>query len=197
MCQDDGLANAQRPGVGLLLSCDQAEERGLAGAVGTDDADDASRGQAEVESLEEEIVAVGLAQPLGLDDHVTEPRAGGNVDLVALAPRLGVGGEQALVGGDALAAVALAQVRGHLHPLELVLQRPRPARRGFVLLGEHAQLLVEPGGVVTFPGDAFAAVELQDPAGDLVEEVAVVGDGDHRAGVLAQEALEPGDGFGV
>ena len=42
-----------------------------------------------------------------------------------------------------------------------------------------------------------AAVELEDPAGDVVEEVAVVGDGEHRPGVLGEEPLEPGDGLGV
>ena len=43
----------------------------------------------------------------------------------------------------------------------------------------------------------MATVELEDPAGDIVEEVAVVGDGDDGAVVIVQEALEPGDRFGV
>jgi hypothetical protein len=34
-------------------------------------------------------------------------------------------------------------------------------------------------------------LELEDPLGHVVEEVAVVGDGHHRAGVLLQRALEP------
>ena len=42
-----------------------------------------------------------------------------------------------------------------------------------------------------------AAVELEDPLRDVVEEVAVVGDGDDRAGVLVEEALEPLDRLGV
>ena len=43
----------------------------------------------------------------------------------------------------------------------------------------------------------MTAVQLQDPAGDIVEEVAVVGDRDHGAGVILEEALEPGDRFGI
>jgi len=58
-------------------------------------------------------------------------------------------------------------------------------------------LLVEPGGVVAFVGDASAAVQLQDPAGDVVEEIAVVGDDQDRALVVDQVLLQPGDGFGV
>ena len=48
-----------------------------------------------------------------------------------------------------------------------------------------------------FPGDAVAAVQLEDPAGDVVEEVAVVGDGDDRPGKLLQVPLQPGDRLGV
>ena len=46
-------------------------------------------------------------------------------------------------------------------------------------------------------GMPLAAVELEDPAGDVVEEVAVVGDGDDGALVLLEEALEPRDRLGV
>ena len=42
-----------------------------------------------------------------------------------------------------------------------------------------------------------AAIELEDPAGDVVEEVAIVRDGDDGAGVVLEEPLEPGDRLGV
>ena len=42
-----------------------------------------------------------------------------------------------------------------------------------------------------------AAVELEDPARDVVEEVAIVGDGDDGALVLLEVALEPADRLGV
>ena len=42
-----------------------------------------------------------------------------------------------------------------------------------------------------------AAIELQDPARDVVEEVAIVRDRDDRARVLVQVVLEPGDALGV
>ncbi len=58
-------------------------------------------------------------------------------------------------------------------------------------------LLLEPGGVVALPRDAVAAVELENPAGDVVEEVAVVGHGDDRARILLEEMLEPAHRLGV
>ena len=58
-------------------------------------------------------------------------------------------------------------------------------------------LLLEPGRVVAFPGKGACAVQLENPAGDVVEEVAIVRDGDDRSLVLVQEVLEPGDRLGV
>src|SRR5690606_17432066 len=57
--------------------------------------------------------------------------------------------------------------------------------------------LFEPGAVVAFPGDTAAAVEFQYPAGDIVEEIAIVGDRNDRAGIAAQVLLEPGDRLGI
>ena len=43
----------------------------------------------------------------------------------------------------------------------------------------------------------MAAVEFQNPAGGVVEKVAVVGDGDHGAGEPGQEVLQPGNALGI
>ena len=40
-------------------------------------------------------------------------------------------------------------------------------------------------------------IEFENPAGHVVEEVAIVGDGDDGARVLVEEALQPGHGLGV
>ncbi len=43
----------------------------------------------------------------------------------------------------------------------------------------------------------MTAVEFENPSGNVVEEIAIVGDGNDRARILVEEALEPGDGFRV
>ena len=43
----------------------------------------------------------------------------------------------------------------------------------------------------------MAAVDLADPLGHVVEEVAVVCDGEHGAGIVLEEVLEPQDGLRV
>ncbi|MNE80317.1 hypothetical protein D3C80_1768770 [compost metagenome] len=70
---------------------------------------------------------------------------------------------------------------------------------GFLLglLGQTGGLGFQPLRVVALEGDALAAVELENPAGDVVEEVAVVGDRHHGAGEVVEEVFQPGDGVGV
>ena len=51
--------------------------------------------------------------------------------------------------------------------------------------------------IVALPRDAFAAVEFEYPAGHVIEEIAVVRDGDDRTGILLQVLFEPVDALGV
>ena len=110
--------------------------------------------------------------------------------------RLGLGHEL-VVRGDARLALGLAGTRRQAHPLELALQRAAPRLVDLLLLREPLLLLFEPARVVAFPRDARAAVELEDPARDVVEEVAVVGHRDDGAVVVLQVPLEPRDRFRV
>ena len=65
------------------------------------------------------------------------------------------------------------------------------------MIRSSSAFCVEPGRIVALERQAAAVFQFQDPLGDVVEEVAVVGDDDHRAGILAQRLFEPLDRFGV
>ena len=186
-------------GVGLLAAGDHLEQRRLAGAVGADDADDAGAGKREREVLDQQTIAEALAQPVDLDDGVAEPRAGRDGDLQLLVVgsaglRLGL---QLLVGGEARLALGLAGLRRHADPLQLAFEGATAGDVRPLLAGEAFLLLLQPRAVVARERDAAAAIELEDPLGDVVEEVAVVGDRHDRAGVVLQELLEPVDALGV
>ena len=66
-----------------------------------------------------------------------------------------------------------------------------------LVLGQARLLGLQPARVVALVGDPPPAVELEDPAGDVVEEVAIVGDRDDRALVILKMALEPRHRLGV
>ena len=58
-------------------------------------------------------------------------------------------------------------------------------------------LLLQPVGVIALVRDALAAIELENPACYIVEEVAVMGDDQDGAGIGAQMAFQPVHRLGV
>ena len=93
------------------------------------------------------------------------------------------------LGGPALGA--------HPDPFKFPLQGFLPGGLLFTLVGQPVLLLFQPGGVVPLPGDAFPPVQLEDPARDIVQKVAVVGYSDYGSLVFMQMVLKPGDGFRI
>ena len=85
----------------------------------------------------------------------------------------------------------------HANPFELALQRLLPLAFGLFLAAQTLLFLFQPRRVVAFPRNALAAIELENPAGDVVEKIAIVRDGDDRARITLQVMLEPGDRLGI
>ena len=139
-----------------------------------------------------------LARPCRLEHDVAEPGPGRDVDLggVDLAVAVGLGGHL-LVAGQPRLALGLARLGVGPHPLQLALQHLGPLGVLGPLDLEPVLLGLEVGGVVALVGVGLAAVELEDPLRDVVEEVPVVGHGQHAAGVGREVALEPLHGLGV
>src|SRR5690606_31018618 len=157
----DRLADLELPAVERLEADDRLEERGLADAVGPDDADDAVAREREAQPVDEDTVAEALAQVLRLDDHAAQARARGDLDLleVELARALGLG-RHLLVAGETGLGLRLAALRVLTHPLELFLEALGEL---LVLLALDLQalgLLLEVGRVVALVRVEAAAVDL-------------------------------------
>ena len=138
-----------------------------------------------------------LLEAFEVDDVLAEPLGDGNDDLRGLGLLLARLLQQVLIALVARLGLGLARLGRGRNPLLLAGQRllMRGVLAAFLL--QPLLLLHQPGGVVALVGNAAAAIELEDPAGDVVEEVAVVGDDQDRAGIVAQMAFEPGHGFRV
>jgi hypothetical protein len=76
---------------------------------------------------------------------------------------------------------------------ELVLEPLLPLEVLLALDLQPGRLQLQVRRVVAFVRVGAAAVELEDPLGHVVEEVAVVGDGEDRAWVLREVLLQPLD----
>jgi len=122
---------------------------------------------------------------------------GRDADLEIALALVGVLGEELLVRRDPGLALGVAGPRRQGDPLGLAGEGALPGALLLLLVGQALPFLPEPRAVVALPRDPLAPVELEDPAGHVIEEVAVVGDRDDRAGVILQEALQPGDGLGI
>ena len=47
------------------------------------------------------------------------------------------------------------------------------------------------------PGNAVAAIEFEYPAGDIVEKIPVMGNGDDGAGILLEKSFQPAHRFRI
>ena len=156
------------------------------------------RGQRERQVVDEEAVAERLGEVVGLHDDAAQSRARRDLDLlhVELAGLLGLG-RHLLVAVKAGPALGLTSLGVGPHPGELVLEAPLELGVLLALDLEAGGLGLQVGGVVALVGVALAAVDLEDPLGDVVEEVPIVGDGHNGAGVLLEVLLEPLDALGI
>ena len=183
--------------VGLLKSHNQAEQRRLAGAVGADDAHDAVRRQHEVEVVKQQLVAECFGHMLRLDDLVAQSGTVGDENLEFLFFLLDGLIQQFVVTVQARLAFGLTGLGSHANPFQLTLQRFLALALGLFFHCQALGLLFQPTAVVALPGDALAAVQLQNPASHVVKEISVVGYGNDRALILLQVLFQPVDGFGI
>src|SRR5690606_38246314 len=75
------VTDANRTVIRLFLPRQHLEQGRFTGAVRADHTDNATRGQLEVQIVDQETVAIAFRQALNLDDHLTEALADRNDDL--------------------------------------------------------------------------------------------------------------------
>ena len=198
VAQLDGLPDLDTAAVRLLEPDDGLEQRGLADPVGTDDADDAVARQGEGQVLDQGAPVVALVEVFDLDDDVAQSGPDRDLDLleIELAGLLRLGGHL-FVALQARLALGLTRFGPGPNPGQLLGQ---PLLQLGVLAALHRQplgLFLQVGRVVAFVGIGAATVEFEDPFGDVVQEVPVVGDRQDRPGVGGQVLLEPLHALGV
>ena len=139
-----------------------------------------ARGQGEREVVHERAALEALGQALRLEHDVAEPRTGRDVDLggVDLAVAVGLG-RHLLVARQTRLALGLPGLGVGPHPLQLALEHLGALGVLLPLDLEPLLLGLEVRRVVALVGVGLAAVELEDPLRDVVEEVPVVGHGQH------------------
>ena len=185
------------PESGLLLPGDHAKKRGLAGAVRANDADDAAGRQLERKFVDEELVAVALAEVDEVDDVLAQALGHRNDDLYAGRRLLVALPDEFIISRDARLGLGLTRSRRGGDPLAFLGKRTLSGGVFAAFLLKPLLFLYEPGGIVAFVRDTAAAIELENPARHVVEEITVVSYDKDRARIGAQMTFEPIDGLRV
>src|SRR4051812_36778720 len=197
IAQANRLADPDRAGIGLLLAADELEQRRLAGAIGADDSDDPSRWEAEGQVVEQQFVAIGLGEAVGLDHGAAEALGDLDEDLRLAGRAVLLRLDQFVERLDAGLGLGLARLGRAADPFELLLDRLLLALLLALFLLQPLGFLLQVSGIIGFVDVVAAAIELEHPVHDMVEEVAVVGDEDDVARIVDEMLLEPLHALGV
>ena len=180
-----------------LLPAEHSEQGGFSCAIGADHPDNAASRQLKGQILDQEVIPQSLAQVGHADNLAAQPRPVGDHNLRCAEPfTLGRGG-QLMIGGNPRPRFRLPRLLPLAHPFQL----PREGfLAGFILarlLREPLRLLFQPAGIIPLIGKAAPAVQFQNPAGDVIEEIAIVGHNQNGALISHQVLLQPSDRFSV
>ena len=198
-----GAAQLQASAMGLAPAGDQIQQGGFARAIGANDADAIFRAEVVGEGLQQGGAAGGAGliggphrQVFGFDRPLAQPPlVAGQADLALGLPFGGLlHGLNALDAGLLFGAAGLGPA---LEPLQLPPQGPLELRLAGGRSGLFLRLAGQVVGVIAAVAAGFAAIHLHDPAGHLIEHVAVVGDQHQGAAEALQIALQPLDAVGV
>ena len=82
-----------------------------------------------------------------------------------------------------------------MNPLKFALNFFLALAFVFVFKCKALVFLLKPGRIITLKRIAFSAVKFKNPSGNIVKEVAVVGDGNYCSRIVVKVFFKPGDSF--
>ena len=193
---------AELDGAGIRLDApeQQVDERGLAAAVGADDADLVAALDHGRQIVDDRFFVVAVAPGIGQvfgHDHMLAGAGGvlGN-DIggaAAFAP-FGALGPHGLERAHAPFVAGAPGLDALANPDFFLGQALVEQGVGLFLVGQHLFLALDEGVVIARPGGELAAIQIDDAGGQILQEGAVMGDEQQRTVPGQQHFLELGDG---
>ena len=195
-------AAADGAAVGFQLAQNHLEQRGLARAVGAQQANLVAAQQRGAEVAGNHLVAKGFAHVLQLGNDlalVVAVATGAHFHL-HLAHHIAAGGAgfaQLFQAANAALAAGAARFHALAHPHFFLRQQLVSLGIDDGFLRQLLFLLQAVGGKVAGVRAQLAPVQLDDAGGNAVQKRPVVGDGDHAALEVDEQIFQPADGVQV
>ena len=177
--EPDGLSDLNRARRRRDATVYDAQQRRLAGAVGTQDAIAVPWSDDPAHVVEDRLVAPPLGHALELDDELAQAAHRQHVELDVVAQGRHVG-DQRLGRLDAKLGLGAARLRPAGQPGELLAQDVLAALLGCARLAVALDALLDVGRISALEGVDDTVVHLPHGEADLVEEPAVVRDDEER-----------------
>src|SRR5699024_7132202 len=196
--QLDGVANLHGAGIWIFQAHDGLKQGSLTNTVRANNADDAVTRQGKGQILNQDTIIKALGQVLGFNNLVTQAWWSRNLDFfeVQLLVLLSLG-SHFFVAFQTSLVLCLTCLRTGANPCKFIFQALAQLGVLFTTNLEALSLLLQVGGVVALVWVQLAAVDLTDPARDVVEEVTVVCDGQDSAWVVFQVLFQPLHGLSI
>ena len=128
---------------------------------------------------------------LGFDNLVAQTGTIGNKNFQLFLFFLNIFVQQLIVRIQTCLSFGLTCLRCHTYPFKLTFQGLTALAGCFFFHLHTFGLLLQPTGIISFPGNTLTTVQFKNPSGDMIQEIAVVCYGYDGTFVLLQMLFKP------
>ena len=195
--QTDGFADFNFTRIGYFLTGDKAEQSRFTRTVWTNDAHNAALRNGEGQIFEEQFITISLGDIFDLNNLAAQTLRDLNDDLRFTRGAVFLRLDQLVKGFDTRFRFGLPRLWTLPDPFKLVLNRLLTAGVFTRFLLQTLRLLFEIGRIIAFIDKVTTAIELKDPADDIIQEIAIVGHENDVALIIDQMLFQPRNGLCV
>ena len=148
-----------------------------------------------VQTVKQKLVAERFRKIFNINNLISKARTCRNGNLRVLKLLFSFLRHKFVVARDVFLVLCLTTLCAHMNPLKFALNFFLALAFVFVFKCKALVFLLKPGRIITLKRIAFSAVKFKNPSGNIVKEVAVVGDGNYCSRIVVKVFFKPGDSF--
>ena len=192
-----GFADSDCTGIRLFLSGNHTEQSGFTGTVRTYNTHNRTLRNFKRQVINQYFITVGFADIFGFNNQITQTLIHRNIDIGLCNFIFGCRIQQLIISLNTGFRLSLSCFRIFLNPFQLISQSFLTSIFFTSLLSQTFLFLFQPRRIVAFIRNTLSTVKFQNPTGNIIQEIAVVGNHNHRSFIFLQVFFEPRNRFGI